>query len=356
MVSSGSLRVFDVLRELNRRRTIPLSYQKILEERLIITLKPLATRLERSKTRRPKEEYQERYKEKKAQKVYSEILEDYPHIFIPFILAIQPRACQRFDLEKFRQHDLTDRIDLGNDVQAMLGSIAQKEGFNQNPLYKLLIESLFPYVSYRTQKPITSAETNNYWAYQAADLKAIRNIFGNDIYQGIEKSSTRILEAKCQTLQTTECVGMKLPKQNYQDAIISLEICLTEDLVKTLFPPSWKKILSAASLSTPGACDQKSIPLVKTPGYQDGLSSKYALENSVLFQEASVSAIPSIFGPRMGDAIEKSQLREWEKSNSSHNTIDCVSIEIHPQQPHNSTFHLRVGFIAGTYIASKLYA
>lgn len=228
-------------------------------------------------------------------------------------------------------------------------------------------------VSYRTQKPITSAETNNYWAYQAADLKAIRDIFGNDIYQGVEKSPTRILEAKCQTLQTTECVGMKLPKQNYQDVIISLEICLTEDLVKTLFPSAWKKILSVASLSTTGACDQKSIPLVKTPGYQDGLSSKYAcmskfflwinlhaylrkVENSVLFQEASVSAISFIFGPCIGNAIEKSQLREWEKTNSSLNTTDCVSIEIHPQQPHNSTFHLRVGFIAGTYIASKLYA
>ncbi|QSS51654.1 hypothetical protein I7I53_07026 [Histoplasma capsulatum var. duboisii H88] len=173
MVSSGSLRVFDVLRELNRRRTIPSSYQKILEERLIITLKPLATRLERSKTRRPKEEYQERYKEKKAQKVYSEILEDYPHIFIPFILAIQ-----------------------------------------------------------------------------------------------------------------FTCLFAKSKKQR----IISRGISFGDSF------------------------------------------------------------------HRMGDAIEKSQLREWEKSNSSHNTTDCVSIEIHPQQPHNSTFHLRVGFIAGTYIASKLYA
>ncbi|OJD27322.1 hypothetical protein ACJ73_01294 [Blastomyces percursus] len=70
MVSSGSLRIFDVLRELNRRRTILASYQKILEERLIITFKHFGTRLERSKTRRPDAEYKVRYKEKKAQKIY----------------------------------------------------------------------------------------------------------------------------------------------------------------------------------------------------------------------------------------------------------------------------------------------
>ncbi|OJD27323.1 hypothetical protein ACJ73_01295 [Blastomyces percursus] len=114
--------------------------------------------------------------------------------------------------------------------------------------------------AYRTQKPVTSAETNDYWAYRAADLKAIRNIFGDDIYHCIEKSPTRILEAKCQTLQTTECVGMKLPKQNYQDAMISLEVCLTEDWVKTLFPSDWKRILSIPSSTD--ALGQKSVSRV----------------------------------------------------------------------------------------------
>ncbi|KKZ66138.1 hypothetical protein EMCG_08127 [[Emmonsia] crescens] len=125
-----------------------------------------------------------------------------------------------------------------------------------------------------------------------------------------------------------------LVKQNYQDAIIPLEVCLTEDLVKTLFPSTRKKILSVASLSPTEACVQKCVTNGTMPGYQDGLS---------LNMLASVSAIPSIFSPRVGNAIEESQLREWEKTKSCHNTIDCVSIEIHPQQPYNS-------------IASKLYA
>lgn len=141
----------------------------------------------------------------------------------------------------------------------------------------------------------------------------------------------------CQTLRTTECVGMKLPKQNYQDAIISVEVCLTEDLIKTLFPSACERILSLASLYSSEECVQKN-------------------NNQDFFQEASVSAISPIFGPRIGNAIEKSQLREWEKADSSHDTTDCVSIEVQPQQPHNGIFRLRIGFIAGTYIANKLYA
>lgn len=60
MVSSRSLRVFNVLQELNRRRTIPASYREILEERLTITFKPLGVRLKRGKTPRSKKEYKEK--------------------------------------------------------------------------------------------------------------------------------------------------------------------------------------------------------------------------------------------------------------------------------------------------------
>lgn len=144
MVFSRSLRVFDILQEINRRRTIPAFYREILEERLIITFKPLGVQ-KRGKTPRSKEEYRVKYKEKKAQKVYLEILEDYPHIFIPFILAITPKGCERFNVTEFRQnHGLTEKIDLGDHVRATLESIARKRMFSQNPLFQLLIESVFP--------------------------------------------------------------------------------------------------------------------------------------------------------------------------------------------------------------------
>lgn len=41
---------------------------------------------------------------------------------------------------------------------------------------------------------------------------------------------------KCQAPQTTSCVEMKLPKQNYQDAIVLLKLSLPIDTIKILFP------------------------------------------------------------------------------------------------------------------------
>lgn len=41
---------------------------------------------------------------------------------------------------------------------------------------------------------------------------------------------------ECQAPQTTSCVEMKLPKQNYQDAIVLLELSLLIDIIKILFP------------------------------------------------------------------------------------------------------------------------
>jgi hypothetical protein len=135
------------------------------------------------------------------------------------------------------------------------------------------------------QKPITSAETINYWAYHAADLNAIRNIFGECICRTIEKSPRRIREAKCQTLQTTECVGMKLPRQNYQDAIILLEVCVAEDLIKTLFPSACERVLSLASVYSSEDCAQKNMPVVITPEHQKDLSSEYARKSKIIQQD-----------------------------------------------------------------------
>ena len=145
MVSSNFLCIFKVSQELNWCRTIPATYWNALKEHLSITFKPSAGRLKRGKTPCLKEDYRLHYKKKKAQKVYLEILEDYPHIYIPFILAIPPKSCEKFDLGVFRRnYDLTGKIDLRDDARTVLEDIATKEGFNQNRLYQLLMQSIFP--------------------------------------------------------------------------------------------------------------------------------------------------------------------------------------------------------------------
>ncbi|KAL4766959.1 hypothetical protein BDW60DRAFT_201170 [Aspergillus nidulans var. acristatus] len=354
MVSPTCRRMSNIQQELNRRQTIPTDYHDTLEKRLAITFKPPPSRLERRKTRRDKKEYKLKYNTRKAQKVYVEILEDYPHIFVPFILSVSPDACQRLDLEEFRKSlDITGKVDLGDDAQAILDSIAKKIGFDQSRLYQRLRKSLFSPVS----KPLTSAETGTFWDCRAANWDAIRNIFDEHICSAIENSSKWMQEAKCRALQVTECVWMKLPKQNYQDAIISLEVSVAEELVKALFPSTYEEILALVSIPSTEdvtrhneavALSQLQKPMSSEPYHQDGTSR--------VFQAAHTSGIPLIFGPRIAEAIEKSQLREWEKHHSFLETTDCVSLKVYSQQPANAVFHLRIGFVAGTYIARTLYA
>lgn len=92
-------------------------------------------------------------------------------------------------------------------------------------------------VSFRAPKPITTAESDEHWAYFAADLKAVRNIFGSPICDAVESAPVRIREiAKTPTRQTTECVRTNFPQQNFQDAIVWLDVGSAGELAGTLFP------------------------------------------------------------------------------------------------------------------------
>lgn len=63
-----------------------------------------------------------------------EILEDYPQLFIPFILATPPKSCETFKLGEFREkYNLsTVKVDLRPNIWWTLDNIANRKGFNQN--------------------------------------------------------------------------------------------------------------------------------------------------------------------------------------------------------------------------------
>ncbi|KAH2835848.1 hypothetical protein KXV85_005017 [Aspergillus fumigatus] len=353
MARSNYLRIFRVLEEINRRRTIPDIYHEALEDRLVITFTQPSGPLKRSKTRRPKKEYKLQYENTKAHRVYVEILEDYPQLFIPFILATPPKSCETFKLGGFREkHDLSAvKVDLRPDIRRTLDNIANRKGFNQNRRYRRLICTLFP----SGRKPATTAETQNCWAYRAAYLNAVHTIFSEQICSAMEVSPTAH-SPECQAPQTTSCVEMKLPKQNYQDAIVLLELSLPIDTIKILFPSANERII--CSLSPQSGRGPEPSTQIAEPGRHDSQSEQSTISQSegYILRGASISAILSVFGPRIWGAIEKSQLRKWEKDNLSEETTDCVSIEIHPRRPHCSTCRVRIGFIDGTYIANRLYA
>lgn len=148
MASSKSSHIYEILGQLNRRQTIPSFHREALEERLVISCKPLG-RQQRRKVRRTQQEIRSHYKQRKAQKVYLEVLDEDPHVFLPFILAISPKACESFDISGFCQcHKKCKRIYLSNDAKTIFEDIAKRQKLDQSPHYKRLIEVLFPQGEY----------------------------------------------------------------------------------------------------------------------------------------------------------------------------------------------------------------
>lgn len=144
MAAAGVSRVYEILTDLNRRRAIPIIHQATLEERLVIVCKPL-DRLPRLKVPRPNLNVKSHYRQRRAQRVYLEVLDEDPCVFLAFILAISPRACESFDLRGFRQqHQKQSGTHLNDELKSTLDAIAEKQHFKQSPYYERLIESLFP--------------------------------------------------------------------------------------------------------------------------------------------------------------------------------------------------------------------
>lgn len=144
MVRSNHLRFMNVLRELNRRETIPQVYLKDLEQRLVVTFKKsVPGRRIPNKARRSKEEYKLQYTAKKAQQIYVEVAEDLPYLYIPFILAISPKSCEKFDLGLFRRERLTETVNLKDNIRLILEDIATRNEFDQDRLFRKLIRTLF---------------------------------------------------------------------------------------------------------------------------------------------------------------------------------------------------------------------
>lgn len=134
MARSNYLRIFRVLEEINQRHTIPNIYYEALEDCLVITFTQPSGPLKQSKTCYLKKEYKLQYKNTNTHRVYVEILEDYPQLFIPFILATPPKSCETFKLGEFREkHDLSAvKVDLRPNIQQTLDNITNQKGFNQN--------------------------------------------------------------------------------------------------------------------------------------------------------------------------------------------------------------------------------
>ncbi|KAF1994493.1 hypothetical protein P154DRAFT_527053 [Amniculicola lignicola CBS 123094] len=334
MTSRSLSDMSNINKELLRRRTVPASHRKILEERLAIAFKPLE-RQTRETTPRPIRDVRRRYKRKKAQKVYLDILDEDPHAFLSFILAISPKACERFEVSSFFQsREKQSRIPLNISTRAILHNMAKEHEFSQSHHYQIWIDLLFPGSPSQPIELITTIRHNTHWKYHGASLEGIRIVFGNGLYEFLEGTLVRQGEKEVTpTLQTTECVRMNVPRRNFQDVIICIDVGPAREFARILFPQASHKMLFPNDAEDGQAKDTTSFTL----------------------NGASAQAIELIFAPRIRKAIENSNLRKWERERGDLriDVTDCVMMEL---TDNDGTLYLRTGFIDSISIAKDLYS
>ncbi|KAA8652771.1 protein hrmA [Aspergillus tanneri] len=349
---SAISRIYDDLR---CSRTIQPLYWDTLEERLLIFCKP-SLRLPRIQTRRSKGEYMSQYRHKKAQGVYLDVLENYTRIFLPFLLAVSARACPRIDLVAVSQHlSKQPRIKVNRSTRSILENAAEKVGVFESTNFKRLAELLFVPDDCQTPTPTTGAGTEDSWTYNASNLDAVADIFGERIYSAVESSAGRLIEkAKSSISRITESIRSKFPRNNSEDAIVCLNIGFGSDLIRSLFPTAYRSLFSLETNSREQLVTNSARVLLQQQG--PIISATEDRNAYFTIEGASVSAIDSIFGPQICQAIQESQLRKWEIEHSLIRTTDCVTVDICRKQPQYGIIRLRIGFGLGIIIANSLHA
>jgi hypothetical protein len=137
-------RFHDIIEVLDQQQSIPSDYEPIFEERLILICSTPG-RLPRKETPRPKSEYKAHDQLKRARKIYLEVLERFPRLFVPFILVVSPRSCQTWKASAMWK-DLKGcmGIPLGDKIYQHMECVARNRDISQTAVYKRMKLLLFP--------------------------------------------------------------------------------------------------------------------------------------------------------------------------------------------------------------------
>lgn len=265
----------DMVEQLNRRQSMLGDYESTLEERLVLVCNP-PKRLQRMKIPRRKSEYSSHDRLKRARKIYLEVLENFPLIFVPFILVVPPNACRTWKASEVQRH-LKDceGIHLSYETRANFDGIAKKRNIDQTAAYIRLRSLLFPTGYCRTlrfglesaltlnlvscSRPTTITEADDAWAYNAADMDTAVKFFSEAIYKAIESSPKRLREKENQFVKSTQCIQMRFPRHNQQDAIVRLDVGFDSEVVKALFPTAWERLSSVHGFRSPSQSTNRNI-------------------------------------------------------------------------------------------------
>jgi hypothetical protein len=356
--------------EIEKMQTIPAADVTLLGERLVIACTP-ETPQRRLKHHLESREYTLKSRQKKARRLYLEVLEKDAYLFLPFILTVSPSFCARFGTTQFLQQHKKRKITFSNDAYLLLWHIATRHGIEKTIVFKKLIQSIF-----ESRPPVTGAEAegNENCSLTMCDLSAIRIAFGHTICDAIESSSTHLSKKlDGQFSQTTQCIQTNVPYDGYQDTIIRLDVGSALELADLLFPSASQKIASVLSMSTRLIPQTSGSEVSLDPNNLQNSFSEFGTKDRIklptcsanypgadfayfTMRGASVSAMRSVFGADICEGIENSELRHWEREQLLIDTTDCITMQICRSQPQDGNIRLRIGYFAGLNLANQLYA
>ena len=136
-------RIHKTQQKILREGTIPKKLEENFEKRLVITFLPIVSN-SRGQVRQEKRVYRSRWKEKTARSIYLEVLRIDPHILIPFLLSISPKACETFDIAGFeRCHTQRRIVLLGNGARSFLDDFATKHNLNEKSQFRQYLLFIF---------------------------------------------------------------------------------------------------------------------------------------------------------------------------------------------------------------------
>lgn len=367
----GIAPIYKKWEEINTSRTIPEAYFETLGERLAIAFIP-TERKQRRSSRGQKRDYKSSHQRRRARKIYLQVFETDLNIFIPFVLAISPRACESFSFSKFLQHhEKKTIISFSDNALLLLWRAARDYGCDKTSHFKSLVQ-----LHNQTSLPVTGAEGKEceHWSLQLSSFAAIRSVFGDFIFDAVRHSPKEVeMGVGRRFTEITTNVWTRVPRQQPQDAVISLHVQRADEFANILFPNGSQKIISALSTYSPIMPLTNSLQAVLASEDANSESSEIGKKDKIniytftmvnskqtdyayfTLRGAFVSAFPSIFSTEICRGIDDSQLRTWERENLLVDTTDCVTMQVWRGRPQRGIIRLRIGYYAALHLANVLY-
>jgi hypothetical protein len=323
---------YDIRKELTTHRTIPIYLHATLENRLVIAFKELV-RQRRAEVPRKKKQILANNRENKAHKVYLRVLDEDCHVFLPFILAISPRACVTFNHDDFFLHhkDRRSRLDLSTETKELLEGIARRRGFAQNPQYRKWIESISPKGPYEIQH-----------RYSQISISRIP-VLGDHLFDAIQASTQWKQERNTGGL-TTDCLIALIPRSQNDDISITLLVGHERglELINQLQPENVKMQRSIGMQTEKG---KRGDPFILT----------YLLTAIDIEYECSRIAISRILvlGDLLFDAVLASARWKQERKIGGL-TTDCLTVLIPRSKTEDISIILSIGHERGLRLTNQL--